>query len=237
MKPIKVYNLLNANGDKLTLRLGYDPALRGTTGDNDCGMRWSFEGKCIPMPTRGWFNGFPEETMLNWLNENGWVVRCIVDIPSGKATVYDLLEAPEDADDDRLVKGAIRAYYRGDNLWKCAKLYRMLTGETNITASKNAVEAILGRLLTERNAPATKTETDWIPVSSGQYPKDEDNVQVTFLSASDRTPSCEGVAYRYKGEWFWSDCDKKVYVEIAAWKPIGEPYKGEAASVTEINLA
>lgn len=95
MKLIKVYNLLNAKGDKLTLRLGYDPALCGTTGDNDCGMRWSFEGKCIPMPTRGWFNGFPEETMLNWLNENGWVARCIVDMPSGKATVYDLTEAPE----------------------------------------------------------------------------------------------------------------------------------------------
>ena len=86
----KVYNLVNPNGDKLQLKLGWI---------KDCtlyGWRWSFEGKKIPMPVRSctWFNGFPEPVMLEWLKANGWAVRTIVHPCDGSAEVFDLPQAP-----------------------------------------------------------------------------------------------------------------------------------------------
>jgi hypothetical protein len=44
------------------------------------------------MPVRSdyWFNGFPEETMLEWLKANGWYPKTCVDMYIGKAKVYAL---------------------------------------------------------------------------------------------------------------------------------------------------
>jgi hypothetical protein len=91
---IVVYNLVNSNGTKLQLRLG---RLKGY-GDEllsyhcDQGFRWSFVGTKIPMPVRNgtWFNGFPENIMLDWLKGNGWAPHSRVDMGTGKATVYEL---------------------------------------------------------------------------------------------------------------------------------------------------
>lgn len=63
----------------------------------------------------------------------------------------------------------------------------------------------------------------WIPVSSGKYPKEEERVQVTYLSCYDNKPLCDAVAFRSEGEWFWDDYED-VKVEIVAWKKIGKPY-------------
>ena len=89
-----VYNLVDSNGTKLQLRLG---RIKGY-GDEllayhcDQGFRWSFVGSKIPMPIRAytWFNGFPEDIMLDWLKGNGWAIRSRVEMGTGKATVYEL---------------------------------------------------------------------------------------------------------------------------------------------------
>lgn len=92
VKTFRVYNLLNVNGERLQLRLGYvvDEDCRPYNGN--AGWRWSFEGKNIPMPVRSrtWFCGFPEHTMISWLNGNEWYVRTRVDLDDGSAEVYEL---------------------------------------------------------------------------------------------------------------------------------------------------
>lgn len=79
------------------------------------------------------------------------------------------------------------------------------------------------------SAPEAKTETDWIPVSSGKMPADNETVQVTYLSSHDRNPMCDAMAYRSKGVWFWSDNGARVLVEVTAWRPCN-PYKGTMAT-------
>lgn len=99
----KVYNLVNANGDKLQLRYGKLMA-RGNefrallTSSEDMGLRWSFVGKKIPMPVRSrtWFNGFPKEIMIQWLNEQGWFVATEVLMTTGEAKTYELPEPNEE---------------------------------------------------------------------------------------------------------------------------------------------
>ena len=92
-------------------------------------------------------------------------------------------------------------------------------------------------------------EQDWIPVSKG-LPKTNDPVNVTWTNNSPepyyadikgkRFTAC---AHYHRGKWWWysSVCqdlldeygegcmDDEVdgAIEIIAWKPIGEPYKGE----------
>ena len=68
---------------------------------------------------------------------------------------------------------------------------------------------------------------NWNPVSSGLFPDDEEDVQVTFIGYNDHAPHCEGFAYRNKGDWDWTLTDREVKVEITAWKKPCEPYKGE----------
>ena len=92
INPIRTYNLVNTNGNKLQLQLGLDVEVNANfrKGDPDKGYRWSFIGTSIPMPVRSgtWFNGFPERTMLEWLAKHGWVCSTIVSMNTGKATVY-----------------------------------------------------------------------------------------------------------------------------------------------------
>jgi len=88
-----VFNLVNSNGTKLQLRMG---RIKGHDSYicADRGFRWSFIGSKIPMPVRSdtWFNGFPENIMLDWLKGNGWALRSRVEMCTGKATVYELPE-------------------------------------------------------------------------------------------------------------------------------------------------
>lgn len=92
VKTFRVYNLLNANGDRLRLRLGYIVPESGRPYNEDSCFRWSFDGKHIPMPVRSrtWFNGFPEPIMLSWLKGNGWYPHAMVDMGSGYAKVFEL---------------------------------------------------------------------------------------------------------------------------------------------------
>lgn len=89
-----IYNLVDANGAKLQLRLGrikgYGDELRGYNTDH--GYRWSFIGTKIPMPVRNgtWFNGFPVDTMLEWLKGNGWYLHTRVTMHNGKVHVFEL---------------------------------------------------------------------------------------------------------------------------------------------------
>ena len=91
------FNLVNANGVKLRLYLGRDEGYADCYGNPDKGFRWSFVGSKIPMPVRAytWFNGFPENTMLDWLKGNGWALRSRVEMGTGKATIYELPKADE----------------------------------------------------------------------------------------------------------------------------------------------
>lgn len=137
-----VYNLVDANGTKLQLRLGHireiDPA--GGIYNNDQGYRWSFIGTKIPMPVRNgtWFNGFPVDTMLNWLKENGWYLHARVTMHNGKVHVFELPdvspngnEAPEyELPDYALESGRmtfnsiIRQLCANENKLTAIKLYR-----------------------------------------------------------------------------------------------------------------
>lgn len=98
-------------------------------------------------------------------------------------------------------------------------------------------------------AAAALEEQEWTPVSKG-LPETTDPVNVTWTNNSPepyyadikgkRFTAC---AHYHKGKWWWysSVCqdlldeygrgpvDDEVdeAIEIIAWKPIGEPYKGE----------
>lgn len=177
VKPIKVFKLVNPNGDKIQLHFGILKFTEDLDGDKDTGFRWMFTGKKIPMPvwSGDWFKGHPETTMLDWLKENGgWVVHAIWTVKTNKITVLNLPAAPE-----------------------------------------------------------AKTETDWVPVSSGKYPADNVTVQVTYLSSRNGSPKCDAAAYRRDGNWIWCDNETRVLVEITAWRHCN-PYKGDAtASATK----
>ena len=68
---------------------------------------------------------------------------------------------------------------------------------------------------------------NWIPVSSGLFPDELENVQVTFIGYNDHVPHCEAFAYRNNKEWYWSLNASEVRVGITAWKKNCEPYNAE----------
>lgn len=70
-------------------------------------------------------------------------------------------------------------------------------------------------------------DNNWIPVSSGIFPDDMEDVQVTFIGYNDHAPHCEAFAYRNDEKWYWSLDDGEVKVKITAWKKKCEPYKAE----------
>lgn len=91
----KIYNLVNVKGTELRMEFGMiTEGLRDEypIDSKDKGFRWRFIGREIPMPVRSdyWFNGFPEETMLEWLKANGWYPKTCVDMYTGKAKVYTM---------------------------------------------------------------------------------------------------------------------------------------------------
>ena len=147
IETLRVYNLLDANGNKLLLRLGYTVDERGRPSNGNAGWRWSFEGKYIPMPVRSrtWFCGFPEHTMISWLKGNGWRMRACVDMQSGKADVYDLQEAKEkrfDSTTERSIKLAIKLLFNNGYMTNAIYLYRHLYG-CSLDDANYAVKGII----------------------------------------------------------------------------------------------
>ena len=65
----------------------------------------------------------------------------------------------------------------------------------------------------------------WTPVSSGLFPDDMEDVQVTYIGYNDHEPHCDAFAYRNDGDWYWSLDEGKARVEITAWKHNCKPYK------------
>lgn len=43
---------------------------------------------------------------------------------------------------------------------------------------------------------------NWIPVSSGLFPDEQEDVQVTFIGYNDHVPYCVAFAYRKDEEWY-----------------------------------
>lgn len=302
----KIYNLFDPDGHKLQLYFGrkVDNSGAAIINGKDKGWRWSFYGTNIPMPVRKgeWFNGFPEETMLSWLEGNGgWVVHTVVNAVTGEVEVRDLPDAPDASYENAVLAKAICALYNGNNIDDCATLYGLTTGVPyTMDFLRSKVHAILANnakvkaeepeeikvnvnvkyfvddgedecgsikaydnydrakenynafmiagwpkarmyKVVDCNADTTEpaTETDWIPVSSGRYPVDGRDVQVTYLSCVDgATPYCNGMAHRDGNRWFWAICEDPVLPVITAWRPVGTPYMADAttkATVPEIN--
>lgn len=68
---------------------------------------------------------------------------------------------------------------------------------------------------------------EWIPVSSGVYPDDMEDVQVTYIGWNDKWHYCNSFAYRHNKCWYWAHDDEEVKVEIIAWRSMCDPYVGE----------
>lgn len=64
----------------------------------------------------------------------------------------------------------------------------------------------------------------WIPVSTGKFPDDMEDVQVTYIGFTDGRPYCDEFAYRNGSQWRWSHDDGVVMVDIIAWKHNCKPY-------------
>jgi hypothetical protein len=99
------------------------------------------------MPVRAytWFNGFPENIMLDWLKGNGWAIRSRVEMCTGKATVYELPSAEEPSNgnekssvSDEVNKAAfeatIREYVRAGNILMAVRLFRYAHGGSLVDA-------------------------------------------------------------------------------------------------------
>lgn len=85
----------------------------------------------------------------------------------------------------------------------------------------------LNSLSLEETEVREMENNNWIPVSSGIFPDDMEDVQVTFIGYNDHAPHCEAFAYRNDEKWYWSLDDCEVKVGITAWKKKCEPYKAE----------
>ncbi len=97
--------------------------------------------------------------------------------------------------------------------------------QADVGETRKAANILVNHILDILDAYKEFNEkTDWIPVSSGNFPDDMVDVQVTFIGAADRFPHCEAFAYRNEGQWYWSLDDEKVSVEITAWKQKCDPY-------------
>ena len=224
---LRAYNFVNSKGTTLQLRLG-----RYKNGDDlpvgfhgDRGFRWSAKGTKIPFPVRNetWFNGFPEETMLNWLKENGWHLRAVVNMSSGKVKVYDLPKAPE-AKHINVVEHGKYIVDDGDG-------YVAMFNDFNEANEEYQGLLIAGypepHLYELKDYVEPTKATDWIPVNSGKYPEDGEYVQVTYLGYNDAFAYCDAFAYRDGSQWRWSLDDTSCVVKITAWKPNCEPYYEE----------
>lgn len=61
--------------------------------------------------------------------------------------------------------------------------------------------------------------TDWVPVKTGLYPKDDEIVRVTYNETNRYGDDwSDRFAFRKNGKWFWSYDQSKVKAKIIAWK-------------------
>lgn len=162
IKVVKGYTFVNANGVPLHLSLGLitDGMEHVRPVDQaDKGFRWMFEGKEIPMPVRSgyWFNGMPEHIMLDWLKGNGWALRCIVNVTSGKAHIYELPfhDEPSKGNEkstaeltdvaisrgEAALKAAILLLYNQRGVMSAVDLYRYVH-RCGLADAKHAIDAI-----------------------------------------------------------------------------------------------
>ncbi len=150
VKTFCVYNLLNANGDKLKLSLGYVVDERGTPNPNgNYGLRWRFSGKNIPMPVRSgyWFNGFPEAVMLDWLKGNGWYPHTKVNMNSGCAVVFELPSMNGKGNEiplhvESALIHAVRLLWANNLRVKATSLYKHIKGGTLYQATEAVKEIV-----------------------------------------------------------------------------------------------
>ena len=106
-----------------------------------------------------------------------------------------------------------------------------ILAETNVTELVEAQVVLLGDALEIVNQVAEEynqslannnqslTNDGWIPVSSGNLPKEGQVVNATILIESQQRRFVTQVMY---GSW-WLNSDKRMI----AWKPLEEPYEGE----------
>jgi len=152
MDVIYVYNLVDSNGNKLQLRLGRYRNTECIPYNGDQGFRWSFVGHQIPMPIRSetWFNGFPENIMLDWLKGNGWYPRTRVNMSTGRVLVYELPKGSEEdirilperhEHEECVFRSIIRDLASNGKKMRAAALYRYANGG-EIRDAYNAVMEI-----------------------------------------------------------------------------------------------
>ena len=67
----------------------------------------------------------------------------------------------------------------------------------------------------------------WTPVISENYPKERENVQVTYLGCVDGEYHCDAFAYCENNQWFWINEEEAVTVQIVAWKRTCKAYDPE----------
>lgn len=155
VRTLRVYNLVNANGEQLRLSLGYVTDERGTPCNGNAGFRWSFEGKNIPMPVRSrtWFCGFPEPIMISWLKGNGWFPRTRVEMCDGSAEVFELpavndtaCKANEEANSWNVdaFHSVIRELVKNGRRVTAVRVYRYAHGGT-LKSANDAVMEIVDR--------------------------------------------------------------------------------------------
>lgn len=111
IKLIRTILFRDTNGNNLRLTLGKIEDMEaynrfmGFGNNDDKGFRWQFVGPKIPMPIRSfeWFNGFPEEVMVPWVQSQGYKLVAVTSHVTGfvhvfkgdKTTAVDTDDAPK----------------------------------------------------------------------------------------------------------------------------------------------
>jgi len=76
----------------------------------------------------------------------------------------------------------------------------------------------------------------WIPCSSGTYPKDFKDVEITFLNYSTEAPETGHLAYHDHDRWYWSLDGEALRVEVTAWRQhINDAYQIEKEEEEKTN--
>ena len=92
-------------------------------------------------------------------------------------------------------------------------------------ANKNGEQDVFLQKI--ENALKEIKNTMWTAVSSGKYPEENLDVQVTFIDANSGIPLSCSYAYRCDNQWYWTLDSTPVNVEITAWRYNDEPYQGK----------
>lgn len=97
----------------------------------------------------------------------------------------------------------------------------------SIKGAADTIEDLSAKLSSANMERSTAHYNDnWIPVESGLYPDDLEDVQVTYLGYKDQKPYCNEFAHRENGNWFWATDCVDVKVKIVAWRYNCDPFIG-----------